>query len=208
MLGETRVSAGAASLIGNTQPAMTVLLAVVLLRERISVLAWIGIAISFAGAALIAIGASHGAAIRFQPAALFVVLASLCSAVYTIVLKLMLTRYTAAELTIYSIWFGTAFAIPWMGHLLAAVRTAEPASTLSAVYLGVVSIGFGYAAWSYALANMQLAKVASAYNLIAVFAIAISYVWLAEIPSPVSLLGGAISIAGVLLVTREQPAPA
>src|SRR3712207_8076901 len=51
--GEVTVSAGAASVLINTVPIFTALLAVTFLGERLRALGWVGMAVSFGGAALI-----------------------------------------------------------------------------------------------------------------------------------------------------------
>ena len=63
--GEVTVTAGAASLIIGTGPIFTALLAASLLNERLKILGWAGIFISFFGVALIAL--SEGGGISFDP---------------------------------------------------------------------------------------------------------------------------------------------
>ena len=56
--GEVTVSAGAASILINTVPIFTALLATVFLGERLRVMGWVGMGVSFVGAALISFGES------------------------------------------------------------------------------------------------------------------------------------------------------
>lgn len=58
--GELTVSAGAAGFIINVSPIFTAIMAMVLLGERFSGLAWAGTAISFAGIGIIAMGEGQG----------------------------------------------------------------------------------------------------------------------------------------------------
>jgi drug/metabolite transporter (DMT)-like permease len=53
--GEVTVSAGAASILINTAPLFTALLAVTFLGEQLRAFGWVGMAVSFAGAALISL---------------------------------------------------------------------------------------------------------------------------------------------------------
>src|SRR3712207_7714162 len=54
--GERTVSAGAASLLINTAPIFTALLATVFLGERLRAVGWFGMVVSLLGATLISVG--------------------------------------------------------------------------------------------------------------------------------------------------------
>lgn len=58
--GEITVSAGAASFIVNTVPIFTALLSMILLREKIHPLGWLGMAVSLFGVGLIALSHEEG----------------------------------------------------------------------------------------------------------------------------------------------------
>src|SRR5688500_1789700 len=62
--GERTVSAGAASLLINTGPIWTALIATALLGERLGLRGWTGTALAFLGAVIVSVGASGG--IRFE----------------------------------------------------------------------------------------------------------------------------------------------
>ena len=51
--GQQVVSAGAASLLVNMSPIFTVLLAAAYLRERLGLLGWVGVGVSFVGACFV-----------------------------------------------------------------------------------------------------------------------------------------------------------
>jgi drug/metabolite transporter (DMT)-like permease len=103
--GETRVTAGSASMLIASAPIWTTLLAVFFLHEHLSSLGWIGILLSFVGVALIASG--EGGGIHLSPQAFIILACAVASAVYMILQKHFLSRYTPLEFTAYSIWAGT-----------------------------------------------------------------------------------------------------
>jgi len=196
--GETVVPAGAASFIIASVPVFSTLLAVIFLRERLTALGWIGVGVSFLGVAIISIGTGTG--LKFEPAALFIVLAALGESIYFVIQKPFLTRYTGLQLTTYTIWTGTIFMMVYLPGLIGELGRASIASTLAAAYLGVFPAAIGYVLWSIALSRADVSRVTSTLNLSPIISLIIAFLVLAEVPTALSVVGGVITVAGVILL--------
>jgi len=202
--GEMTVGAGAASLLIASGPVFTALMSAGFLGERLTILGWLGIAVAFAGAALISL--SQGAGMSFSPGALLILLAAVSTSVFFIISKKPLKKYSALEFTSYSIWAGTIPLLFFAPGLVAQFPKAAPSATAAIIYLGIFPAAIAYVLWNYALARMPASILSSFLYLSPVLAMAIAWVWIGELPTVLTIVGGAVAIAGVAVVQTKGQA--
>jgi drug/metabolite transporter (DMT)-like permease/ribosomal protein S18 acetylase RimI-like enzyme len=202
--GETEVSASAASLIIASGPIWTALMAVFFLRERFNAWGWAGVALAFSGVAAISFGEGKG--LGLEPMALLVLLAAVSTAIYFVIGKKPLRTYSSLEFTSYVIWIGVLPMLVFLPDLLTRLPVAPASSTWTIVFLGVFPGALAYFLWSYALARMPASTTASFLYATPVLATFVAWVWQGVVPGFVTLAGGGLALAGVVLVqTKGRP---
>lgn len=199
--GELHVPAGTASLLVAIAPVFSVLLAAAFLGERLRTRTVLGSVIAIAGAAVIAIASGR---IGLSLSALVVLAAAFVQGVYHFASKPLLARYTGLELACYAMWTGTALLLPAAPSAIHGLAHAPMPAVGAAIYLGVLPSALGFVVWGYPVARLPVATSTAALYLVPPVALVVAFVWLGEIPRPIELLGGLISIAGVVLINSRR----
>jgi drug/metabolite transporter (DMT)-like permease len=200
--GQLTVDAGAASLLVNTAPLWTMLWAVIFLNERPSWMAWLGLLVSFAGVALIAL--RHGGHLEINRGALMVVGAAFCHSIYIVLMKRNVARYGAIGATTFAVWAGALFLMFFSGGLIQNIQEAPLHSTLIVIYLGLAPAALAYVLWAEVLKRFPASTAVSFLYFVPVTAFIIAWLWLGESPTWNTVCGGVLIISGVVLVNREK----
>lgn len=202
--GQRSVPAGTASLIIAAGPVITALLAVRFTGERLGALGWLGTAISLGGVALIVLG--KGQSLGFTQGAVLVLAAAFFTSLYFVFQKDVVARVGALPFTVWSLILGTVPLLAFWPGFGAEWRAAPLSAHLALIYLGVFPSALAYMTWTFATARVGASVTSSFLYVSPVFAVLIAWALLGEVPGAVTLLGGAVALAGVVLVnTKGRP---
>jgi len=199
--GEVRVQAGTASLLIAIAPVFSVLLGSLFLDERLTRNIVLGSIVAIAGAAIVSLAAGTSG---FNASSLVVLAAAMLQGVYHFATKPLLRHYTGLEVATYAMVTGTVFALPLVPATWHALPHAPAGALASSVYLGLMPSALGFVIWAYAVARLPLAASTAALYLVPPVALVISFIWLGEVPHPIETAGGAVSVAGVILINRHR----
>jgi drug/metabolite transporter (DMT)-like permease len=200
--GEQTVDAGTAALLVSTGPVFVAVMAATFLRERLDAAAWAGVAIGFTGAAIIAVGQGGGVGVSAD--ALLVLGAAVSQAVFFVLQKPLLPRYGSLRVTAWAMWLGALALVPFAPAAPAAVVTASTEASAAVLFLGLGASALGFLTWAYALGRLEVHRAASFLYAVPVVAIAVAWAWLGEVPGVLSLVGGAVALAGVAVTNRRS----
>ncbi|MBJ9980872.1 EamA family transporter [Bacillus sp. S70] len=195
--GEKTVNAGSASLIISVTPIVTAILASVFLNEKMKLNGWIGGVMSFAGIALISF--SQGDAIQLNSGGLFILLAAISESLFFVFQTSYLKKYGFLPFTIYTILSSTVCMLIFLPGVYQKILAAPLEVNLSVIYLGVFPTVLPYIALVYIISRAGASEATSSLYLTPITACVIAWIWLGEVPTLVSIIGGGITILGIVI---------
>jgi drug/metabolite transporter (DMT)-like permease len=201
----TYLPAAMNSLLSNASPLFVVLLTSLVLRQRPSRAALLGLPIGWVGVALLTqSGSGPSGQVPLQGIALSL-LAALTWSLFTVLARRAMARLDAVQATLV----GCAASVPPLLALAVAEGGLErladlsPAVVLGLLWLGLVATGVTFLIWNVALRRMPAASVAAYGYLVPVFALLFAIFLLGEYPSPLFLLGAALILIGLVAAQRQ-----
>jgi drug/metabolite transporter (DMT)-like permease len=202
-LGLHYTTATSATLYLSTAPIFILLLAAPLLGERIAARQWLGVAISFAGVALIGMQGQ-----LVNPSFNFGDLCALASMAmwgsYTVFLRLRRDALDTVEFLTMVCLLGLVVMVPWViAELwLGAMLALSPAGMAAVLYSAIGSLLLAYAGWSYVVKRMGAARAGATMHLMPAIAVGLAALFLGEVPAWYHFAGISLILAGVTLSTR------
>jgi len=186
------------SFIGNISPAFIITLSFVVLKERFNTLEFWGIILALSGAFVISYKGT-GLQDMFIDGAQYVLYSSILGAINAVIIKSKIEKIHPIILTISRSLFLLVFSILALSYLQETWSISPKA--LKNIFIGsllgpFLTIIAGYLALQY-IPLSRKAIVASTKGL---FVLLGSYLYFGEFPKTIALLGGFVTIIGVLLI--------
>ena len=204
---ETRIASGTAAILISLVPAATAAVSAVWVRERLSARTLAGLGVALVGVVMVVL--ASGKQVKFEPMAALVLVSVLACAVYFVGQKPLFARNSMAGVTAFTFFAGTLGTLPFAWGLWQALLTAPWSHIAALLWLGIAPTFIGYLAWNAALHRVSASRVSSFIYFSPPIAVLIGWLWLGERPGWLTLVGGVITVGGVVLANaRRRVAPA
>jgi O-acetylserine/cysteine efflux transporter len=212
-MGLRYTSVGHAAVIVGMGPIYTLVLAVLFRLERATWHKVIGMAIAFAGVAVLA--SENGISPR-SPSLLgdaITLTGSIGFATYAVLGKRVAGRYDALTMTAFNHFAGAVIVLPVVFH---QARALGPISRWRAVpwqgwtallYMGLCSSALAYILYFWLLRYLEVSQLAAFTYLLPVLAVILGIALLGERGSALQIVGGTLALAGVYWVESGRESP-
>lgn len=192
-------TASQAGVVTSLLPLLVAVGAIFTLKEKMTGTMWFGFSLAIAGAILLSLTSdSNETAPNPALGNFFELIAMVCAAGFTLLIKHLVSRYSVLFLTAFQSWAGALF---FLGPALyfPMPEQLDTVAIGSILYLGVfVSMG-AYGLHNYAISNISATQASAFINLIPVFTIIIAFFVLNERFNLYQLLACCLVILGLVI---------
>ncbi|TFY94540.1 DMT family transporter [Pseudomonas nabeulensis] len=199
--GQQFVTAAASSVLAQSAPLFSVLIAFFALKERVSAWRWGCVLLGLLGV-LVVIWGDQGVG-DIDPRGLLILLAAVSWSVYFALQKHYAHRYSPLTMTCYMVWAGTLMLLVNLPGLSAAVMQAPLPENLAVLVLGIFPSALAYLAWGYVLKHVEVSRAAVAMYVIPPVAMVMAATLLGEHIALQVVMGAMIVLASVAAISLE-----
>jgi len=205
-----RMPAGRTALFVALNPIVTALASALLLRERLASIKWLGIMLAFCGTAIVIThgdlaGLLHGTGGGIGAGEVFMFCGISSWAAYTLIGRVALKGLSPVAATTYAAMWGLAFLLVGAAFEFPTVawRSFGWQVWVSIAYMGLFGTVIGFVWYYEGVKALGPSRTAVFNNLVPVFGILLAAVLLGEPVLLSMLVGGVVTIAGVVLTNRK-----
>lgn len=210
ILGLSRTTAGGAALLIAASPLVTAVAGHALGVDRLRAAGWIGAGLSLVGVVLVVLGRPAGGVGGDAVGVAFLLFAAASWGLATVYSRTLLDRgATPVGLTFWSLVAAlpvlVALAVPEFSRV--AWAEIDAAEWLAILYSGSLSTGLAYGLWNTGVQQVGPSRAAAFSNLTPFVGVAAGVVLLGEPAAWLQMVGGAVIVAGIVVMRRSPPAP-
>lgn len=206
-LGVHYTTATSATLYLSTAPIFILLLAAPVLGERIFTRQWVGVAVSFAGVALIGMQ-GRVTQLTFNVGDLCALMSMVLWGGYTVFLRLRRDALDMPEFLVMVCLLGLVFMTPWLvaEYFLGMTLELSAAGAAAVLYSAFGSLLLAYAGWSYVVTRLGAARAGVTMHLMPAISVGLAGLFLGERPHWYHFAGVAFILGGVTLASARARA--
>lgn len=191
------LTSGTGSIVIATAPIITAIFAYFIYKEKIRFLGWFAILIEFSGILILGFGKGN---VVLSQGIIWMVLSAVCISGYNILQRGFAKTYTPLQATAYSIVAGTICLIPYLPKATGQIASAQPMHLLVVCFMGVFPSAIAYTWWSKGIALAKQTSEVTNFMFVTPFlAVLLGYVFLKEVPTIITCLGGGIILIGLVI---------
>ncbi|MGH8448278.1 DMT family transporter [Pseudomonas sp.] len=199
--GQQWVTAAASSVLAQSAPLFSVLIASFCLKERVSAWRWGCVLLGLAGV-LMVIWGDRGVG-EIDPRGLLILLAAVSWSIYFAIQKHYAHHYSPLTMACYMVWAGTLMLCVNLPGLPVAMMQAPLPENLSVLVLGIFPSALAYLAWGYVLKHVEVSRASVAMYLVPPVAMVMAATLLGEHIALQVVLGGMVVLASVAAISLE-----
>ncbi|ROL88101.1 DMT family transporter [Pseudomonas idahonensis] len=199
--GQQGLSAGASSVLAQSAPIFSTLIAFFWLKEPVSGWRWGCVVVGLLGAVLV-VAADKGLG-SIEPRGLLVLLAAFSWGLYFVLQRRFSGRYGVLTTVCYMVWGGTLLLSVYAPGLPEAVAQASWRVNLAVLLLGLFPSALAYLAWAYVLERVEVSRASIAMYLIPPTAMLLAAMVLGERVQSSVVLGAAVVLGSVMAMQLE-----
>ena len=208
MLGVKYTSAVKSGIVLSTTPAVLAVLARVFLKERLTKIMSLGVAVCVAGILLINLGKGQLGGINGKEmlGMFFIFLSVVSEAMFTIFRKKQSVNEKPLTSTFYVMFMAFVILLPFgiYEYINMDKHLLSISLVLPLLYYGMFASSLAYVCWFSGLAKVAANQAAGFTGLMPVSSVVLACIVLGESIKPIYIAGMALIFAGIHLITNVQ----
>lgn len=193
------------ALIYGMTPMLVSIIAIPILKERLSILKTLGIMVAFGGLLIVLGDGNITLEPEFVKGDIIIFIGMIGWALYTVLGKKLVKRLGPIMAITYTMTFGTILFVPIGAYNTATFDFLAPSSMswIALLYIAVITSAIAYPIWFWALKYMQASKLSVFIYTQPILATILSYIFLSEELTTNFILGGITVLVGVIIAERS-----